>query len=314
MRGLRVLLACAALLGAPACQRSADGPTPPRSNLILVSVDTLRPDHLGAYGYDRPTSPELDAFAAAGAVFEQAVSTALWTLPSHASMLTGRYPANHGLRGLGSRPEDGVPTLAEALRAAGYRTVAFVNSTYFAERYGMRRGFDAFEYVKEDKSQVRPSLVTLNAANWLAAVDDEPFFLFLHVYDVHSDYRALPRFSRMFLRPYEGRFDGSTEQLIDVQDEGARIGPADIRRLIDLYDAGIRQTDMVLGQLFDLLDELELADHTLVIVTSDHGEEFFERGSVLHGSGMYDELFRVPLLVRGPGVPPGVRVPDPVEI
>lgn len=297
------------------CRRGLrEAPPPQPTNIILISIDTLRADHLGAYGYSRPTSPNLDGLAAEGAVFEDVTSTSPWTLPSHGSMLTGRYPTNHGLRALGTKIDDQVPTLAETLQERGFSTAAFTNSTYFSTMYGMRRGFEAFQNVPEDRSQVRPSLVLPYAAKWLVENRKEPFFLFLHLYDVHSDYRALRRFRRPFRRPYKGDFDGSTHQLVEVQDEGREINARDAQHLVDLYDAGIRQTDHVIGGFLDVLRELDLLDRTILFVTSDHGEEFLDHGNVLHGSSMHEELLRVPLIVRGPGVGKGVRVQDPVSI
>lgn len=141
-----------------------------------------------------------------------------------------------------------------------------------------------------------------------------PFFLFLHVYDVHSDYRARPPFNRPFRRPYRGPYDGSTDQLIEVQNDGRAIGPRDGRQLIDLYDGGIRQTDFVLSRFLEAARRAGALENTVLIITSDHGEEFLEHGSVLHGSSMHEELLRVPLIVKGPGVRAGTRIAEPVSI
>ncbi len=149
---------------------------------------------------------------------------------------------------------------------------------------------------------------------WLLERDDGPFFLFLHIYDVHSDYRSLPRFEKRFTRPYEGDFDGGTGQLIDVQDDGFPITPRDGRHLVDLYDAGIRQLDFVLRHFLAFLREQGLAERTVILITSDHGEEFLERGSVLHGSSLHQELLRVPLILRGPGVPKARRITVPASV
>ncbi len=286
----------------------------PAENAILISIDTLRPDHLGLYGHERPTSPNLDRFAAGGAVFEQALSTAPWTLPAHASMLTGRYPSRHGLRTDQHRLRADVATLADCLHPRGFVSAAFVNSAFLLPRSGLNRGFDTYELVPEKETpRGRAALITRLALDWLEAHRRERFFLFLHYFDVHSDYASLERYERRFA-PEHGRLSGRTLELRLIRAGLVSIGAEDAEHLARLYDAGIRQLDDNLAPLLAWLEGAGRLEDTVVALTSDHGEEFLEHGSVLHGHTHYEELLRVPLVLRGASVPAGARIRTAVSI
>jgi arylsulfatase A-like enzyme len=290
---------------------------PPPQLLLLISIDTLRPDHLGAYGYERPTSPTLDAVAAEGVVFEDVMSTSPWTLPSHASMLTGLYPSSSGVDSQGAALPEDVATLASWLSEKGFATAAVVNSLNLSERHGFDRGFEEFLYVRENAARREPNrLITDRARSWLRAPDERRRFLFLHYYDVHSDFVSMPESEARFIGDYDGPVDGSTRQLSKVRRglSDLRLGPQDIAHLFDRYDAGIRQLDDELARLLRYLDESGWAERTLLAVTSDHGEEFGEHGSYLHGRTQYQEVLHIPLILRGPGIPAGVRVVTPVSL
>ena len=308
-RILRWLLSGVAVLVA-GCHGEA--PPVPR-NVVLISIDTLRADHLGCYGHDRPTSPALDALAAQGVRLLHVTSASPWTLPSHVSLLTGMYPSHHGVKDVVNTLDDKVPTLAGILRARGFRTRAIVNSINVAARYGLDHGFDSFEHVPEWKDAQNPAAGIRNAGREvtdlalakLRAKGDEPLFLFLHYYDVHTDFTPAAPYREMFVRPYAGQVDGSTNQLLALRAQRTPLTPADVQHLTDLYDAEIRQLDDQLARLFAYLETSGLAKDTLVVVTSDHGEEFFEHGSLLHGRTHFQELLAIPLLLRGPGIPAG---------
>jgi arylsulfatase A-like enzyme len=283
--------------------------------LVLVSIDTLRPDHLGLYGYERATSPVLDALALESTVFDEAMSSSPWTLPAHASLLTGLYPSRHGLtsheRYLGSS----LATLAQLYSQAGYRTAAVVNSHNLGPEFGLDRGFQQYRYVEERVDRREPSTeITDQGMEWVKGAGESPLFLFLHYYDVHSDYSSLPEHETQFLRTYEGIADGSTAQLAAHREGRVSLSPEDAPNLIDRYDAGIRQMDEEIGRFLDFLRERGLWADTFFVLTSDHGEEFFEHGGVLHGQTQYQEVIRVPLIFKGPGVPPGRRVSTPVSL
>lgn len=315
---------------------------------MLISLDTLRADHLGIYGYPRPTSPVIDALGREGTVFEDVSTTSPWTLPSHASLLTGLYPNRHGAIDWEAALDVSLPTLAATLSGRGYATAAVVNTLHLSERFGLPRGFEKFLYVKENEERVSPSTwVTDQAIEWLDELRDRRVFLFMHYYDVHSRYAALPRYERQFVSPYDGPADGSSTQLYlyllspefiagcradpdrescrtwakrpivaeaDAAFERVDFDAADVRHLVDLYDSGVRQTDAELGRLVDFLRTEQLLDETLVVITADHGEQFLEHGSVLHSRTHYQEVMRVPLILRGPGIPAGRRIATPVSL
>jgi len=352
-----LVLGIAAWIGfAVGCSRDGEPVAEPAVSLatrpeivVLISIDTLRADHLGVYGHERFTSPVLDAFAAQGSVFEDASAPAPWTLPSHASMLTGLYPLGHGVITSKTALPDHVPTLASMLKTAGYETAAVVNSTWLKQTtFGLTRDFDAFLAVDDaDYGRRTPSTwVTDQAVQWLRERGNERLFLFIHYYDVHADYASLPAYEKLMVTPYTGQADGTGWQLqranfdeqhlalcaddfdpeicafgsqakprvIDEHTDPVRFDAADVRHLEELYDAGIRQLDSELGRLFAYLDEEGLSKRSLVIVTSDHGEEFMEHGRVEHFLTTHQEMLHIPLILRGPGAPAGLRVSAPVSI
>lgn len=332
---------------------------PRRPNVLLISVDTLRADHLGCYGYARDTSPRIDALAAEGALFERAIAPTSWTLPSHMTMLTGFSISGHGVcdERLWTRHDaNGRPippplrgyTLAEALQKGGYATAGFYSFEFLDPAFGFGLGFETWQRcghtfynhpeISQEVSILRqagdvvgmrelasahPELfeprrrtapATVDAANaWLdehtRAPKAEPFFLFVHLFDVHDPYKPLPEDDVFGDPAYTGTVDGA----IDNSRHG-RVGhmPAhdDEVRLISLYDGGIRTVDAQVGRLLDRLKTLGIDDDTLVILTSDHGEEFFEHGNQTHHRQLYIESVHVPLVMRWPGqLPPGARVP-----
>jgi arylsulfatase A-like enzyme len=306
--GLLIGLAIFAV-GAVACSRKA--PHPPVRRIVLVSIDTLRADHLGCYGYPRPTSPHLDALAASGAVFEQASTPSPWTLPAHASLLTGLYPSHHGMKSVFVTRTDALATLASELASHGFVTAAAVNTQYLAHS-GLERAFEEFFYLPEQLDRRDPARpVTDQAVEWLTRHADQPLFLLVHYYDVHSDYRSEEPYEQQFARPYAGRVDGRTKNLIDYRAGTLTLDDADTGHLVDLYDAGIRQMD---DELERLLAALPPDEGTLLLVTSDHGEEFREHGGVLHGRTQFEEVVHVPLIVRGWDAAAGTRIATPVSL
>jgi arylsulfatase A-like enzyme len=309
------------LLLAIAALTTGCGEASPPPNLLLISIDTLRADHLGCYGYMRPTSPFLDRLASQGVLFEQAHTTAPWTLPSHVSMFTGLYPSQHGVMTEDHALPAEVPTLAEVLRGRGFSTAGFVSGIYLRPRFGLARGFDHY-LVVPTRAKDGDSGTSLDSTDrvseagleWLVKQPKRPFFLFLHYFDVHSDYRPDPRFAALFGKPYQGPVDGTSRQLRAVARGKIRLDAEDRARLVDLYDAEIRQFDQALEAIFARLDERGELERTIVAVTSDHGEEFFDHGGVLHGRTHYQELMRVPLILVGPGIPRNLRVGAPVSL
>jgi arylsulfatase A-like enzyme len=334
-------------------ERTAEARLPAASpgspNMLVVVVDTLRADHLSGYGYSRPTSPMMDRIAGQGIRFENAIAPSSWSLPSHASLLTGRYPLEHGLvnvqpmpwLGWGSTAMNGYPTLGEVLQQRGYRTGAFsANRVYFSRGVGLGRGFIHFEdyfssagdaltrtlygrkiarfyFYRSNKSKVtralrylglgswldqdsegsgeyggtfgirkRASDVNQEAVHWIKQDRSRPFFAFLNYLDVHYKYGGPWNYPK------------------PAWDKGTPI---------DEYDAGVTYVDDYIGRLLAELERLGLAQNTIVVITSDHGESLGDHGLTYHGAALYWELIHVPLIISYPGhVPAGFKIQAPV--
>lgn len=292
-------------------------------NVLLISVDTLRADRLGAYGYGRPTSPEIDGrLAAQGVTFERCYSQSPKTTPSHMTMLTSLYPCVHGVsmwRGNEPGPvlNGAVHTLAEVLKNAGYVTAAFTGRGNMHRSRGFEQGFDVYKHGYQlDR-----------AVDWMTRHRRRKFFLFFHTYAVHDPYLPPERLIDLFDEDdYRGPVRVAVERLREdvggwrpahriFWDSVDSSDPLDVRFVKSLYDAAIRHMDeATIGPLLDHLDLLGLANDTLVVFTSDHGEAFGEHGVFLHGD-LYGETLRVPLVLRFPGrLSAGQRVPQRVRV
>jgi arylsulfatase A-like enzyme len=324
---------------------------PEAPNVLLITLDTVRSPNLSLYGYDRPTTPQLEKFAGTGVIFERAISTSSWTLPSHATMFTGRYP--HELSADWLQPLDATyPTLAEVFSTHGYLTAGFVANTYYCGyESGLTRGFVHFEdYLLSPGEIINSSSLgelifagRMNSVNifrrilnnyqffgrksaeevndsflsWLSGAQGRPFFAFLNYYDAHDPY--IPP------QPFADRFAPTTSQSHAftrlVQSLWApksafrqeRFSEKQIR--INGYDGSIAYLDQQLGALFDELDKRGLLLNTLVIVTSDHGEQFGAHGLFKHANSLYRQTLHVPLIMAFPGhIPAGGRVREAVTL
>ena len=268
--------------------------------VVLVSIDTLRRDHVSVYGYEHRTTPGLERFAAEGIVFDDAVSTSSWTLPAHASLLTSLYPSAHGGTGVDVAIHDGLPAIPGILREQGFFTQSVVTQIYLSKKYGLGAGFDALHWMQE----ARASEVTDRAIKFLASHHHDDFFLFLHYFDPHFHYEPPPPFDREFDPDYEGNVTGNYWEFRELADT---LEPHDLDHILALYDGEIRYVDHELDRFFDEMKRLERFDDALIVVTSDHGEEFLEHGRFGHPSQLYEELIRVPLLLKLPGGETGGR-------
>ena len=274
-----------------------------RPNVVLVSIDTVRADHVGAYGYDRDTTPALDALAKDSALFANTYASSPWTLPSHAALLTSLNVLRHKVRYEDERLDPSLPTLADLLRSAGYFCAAFTGGGFLSPVYGFSKGFSRYGLGQGDIGGPRlAEAAAREALPWLEANADREFFLFIHTYQAHSPYFSPPPYDTMFTgpSPHWKKFD-------TVEDLGGKLSffkslpDADRRNIIGLYDGEIRCTDDVLIKpLIAELKRLGLYDDTLIIVLSDHGEEFFDHGSWGHSHNVYDESLRVPLVMKFP--------------
>ena len=302
-----------ALLGSTVLLACAPAGHPERPSILLVVVDTLRRDHLGAYGYERATSHELDRLAADSVRYDAAQSSAPWTLPAVASLLTGRDAHALGIEAHASVVAEELVLLPELLRERGYVTGAIVSHTLVSARWGFDQGFDHFDDSQAKGHRLITSpRVTEAALDFLREQRAEPFFLLVHYFDPHYRYREHEGFRFERDAPYEGPIHDrlSYRELGDLH---RQIGPADSVELQRLYDSEIAYTDHHIGRVLDALRELGLYDRMLIAVTADHGEEFLERGRLGHGYSLNEELVGVPLIVRFPGGEPSV-VSGPVAV
>lgn len=260
-------------------------------NVILVSIDTLRADRLGTYGSPRPTSPNLDRFAAHSVVFENAISQSAWTRPAHASMLTGLYPSEHGIvgmnghRGLAAELE----TLPAVLARHGYSTAAFTGGANMSAHFGFDRGFES--YLSPGR-RIEDSLPALG--RFLSDVR-EPFFVLLHGFDAHKPYKSEPVDRLALGLPVEPA-RGMTRACRDGR------GPEDLAPFLAEYDATVHRADRSFGRLLEMVAAAGVAERTVIVVTSDHGEEFLEHGRCFHIRSLYREVVHVPLIIHVPGV------------
>ena len=304
--------------------------------MLLLVLDAVRAQSLSLYGYHRQTTPRLEEFAKTGVCFERALSTSPWTLPSHATMFTGRF--THQLFGDGQTPLDAktplgnkYKTLAEYLSENGYVTGGFIgNVGYCGSSYGLNRGFTRYEdhvssfelfsrssgltakmfkYFKNNQNTIaRKSAADINQSflNWRSGHKDRPFFAFLNYFDAHDPYIAP--------QPFELKFGTQKPKLPTIVHD-RKYKAREIRQLLDAYDSCIAYLDNEIGLLLDELKEQDVLKNTVVIVTSDHGEQFGEHGLMYHVNSLYRQLLQVPLLISFPNsIPAGKRFNNAVSL
>ncbi|MBI3735162.1 sulfatase [Candidatus Sumerlaeota bacterium] len=313
MRLIALLLILSGLIAAGRLNGEDAVPPAQRPNVILVTMDTLRADHLTLHGYPRRTSPELEKFAKEATVYDRAYASAPWTLPSHASMFTGKLPMEHGAHfykingkiythGLA----DEFTTIAEVFKKAGYDTGAFVaNTGYLPARLHLNQGFDIYY-----NRRYRASRLNKFVFDWMEERTTRPFFLFINYMDTHESYNTLPR-------------PGFLDELQDTDSSaliaelypgimmGARPFPAEkMWTLVDMYDLAIANLDEEIGVLIREIKKIGIYDNTLIILTSDHGEYFGEHTLFIHGKDVYQEVLWVPLMIKNLNQKEGRRVSD----
>ncbi len=304
-------LALAAAALAAGCARDDAGaarasaePAPP--NVVLITLDTVRADRLGCYGYSLPTSPRLDAFAQRSTLYRRTTSASPWTVPSHASLFTGRFAFEHGARNfpvdkpgnnVNPLPERNV-TLAEALRPLGYATAAFVaNEAYLNRRWGLDQGFDTY-HVENSYADV----LNQRVAPWLDQARGGPFFLFINYIDAHWPYNNAPRDGFPAPRPRD-KLRNNLSVARDALLPGPGTAPYPenaLRNLSEAYDLSIANLDAGVGALLDRLDAMGLLHDAVVVITSDHGEYFGEHHLLGHSKDVYQPVLAVPLIIKAP--------------
>ena len=330
----------------PALRADVDHP-----NIILLTVDALRADHLSCYGYPKSTSPNIDRLAAESVQFTNAVSTAPWTFPAFSAIHTSMYPSELGVSAFNvslpqiyqQRLDPLRATLAETLQSQGYRTQAIVTNPWLFPEFGFAQGFDGYLVVDRQKAydydsalgetlagriagragaadsalrslyqalmgpagqpvwDVRADRVSAEVLSWLDAHHAERFFLWVHYIDPHYPFSPPAAYRPSIAGVSSERLDylGSYNE-DDVYTGRARLRPADRDALVALYDGEIRYVDHYVGQVLDRLNEQGLRDNTLLVLSADHGDEFWEHGGYQHGHSLYNELVHIPLIVRGP--------------
>ena len=284
-----------------------------------MSIDTLRADHLGAYGYHRDTSPHLDALASESVIFDVAIAQAPSTLTSHLAMFTSLFPSQFFPTAEGPVPSEGhglspeIATFPEIFRAAGFRTAGHTEGGYVSGVYGFQRGFEEWtDPTSTHSSDVERTVqMGLDFLTRVAAQPDERFLLFLHTYSVHDPYEPLEPYRGVFTDQAPTADPASARTLLAINAGQRPTSAEEADYFAARYDEGIRYADAVLAQLWKGLEELGLGDDVAVVVTADHGEEFLEHGRYLH-TQLYPEQLHVPLLMRVPGVTPR-RVTTPVR-
>jgi len=325
MKSTSIRFIAAILIALPlfSCRQEASWNRPDPVNVVIVMVDTLRADHMSAYGYERQTTPFINRFASQGFVFEHARSQSSCTFPSVNSLLTSRNPAiftRQEVDHLGIPDE--YPSIAEILKEHGYRTIAVSASPIvratpsdFNPIGGFDRGFDTFveDTLWRPGGQVNRAII-----RELDAVE-EPFFLYAHYMEPHGPYRPPERYKKHFAGEYEGHHFIKRGNPVPIGNMMYGNGPhyditdRDIQHLVDLYDDEIRYFDGVFRRLIKNLEDRDLLDRTLIIISSDHGEEFLEHGQIKHCRGVWDTVTRVPLIFRFPGVDGGHRFGNAVQ-
>ena len=322
-----------------------------RPNVLLVVIDTLRADHLACYGYGRPTSPVLDGLAARGVLFEQAYAQSSWTKPSTASLITGRSPTEHQTLSEAARLPDTELTIAERLRSRGYRTAMLSANPWITPEYGFDQGADEFVSIYDERfarvtllmqglrsisaltggrlrlynrikylvlgelsTTARDTRLVDDALAWLARRPPKPFFLYVHMMSPHHPYDPPPPFDRFVPDRAHAPVRNHPRKSYRFFEQGDPLPPAALADLVARYDGDVLYADTELGRLLDGLDRLGLRGSTAILVTADHGEEFFEHRNWGHGQSLYNELIRVPLILDAPGGGTrGQRVSIPVS-
>jgi arylsulfatase A-like enzyme len=314
---VRIVLLWCLVSAAAFAPSAASGRT--RLNIVLITVDALRADHLGVYGYSRPTSPSIDAFAKEAVVVSDAISQAPYTKASIASLLTGLYPTAHktyttgvslgqlmttGI-GTGTLPATdvlsaGLQTLPEALRDAGFETFALTSNPFLIADFGFAQGFDHFRFISEHGEFASARLMLAEAMKALERRSRRPFFLWVHLMEPHSPYTPPEPYRSMFppLAPPRPINPSVIPPWIRIGDS------IDLNLYQARYDGEVRTADAAIGGFVQALRRRRLWDRTVVVLTADHGESFMEHGVLEHNTWLYDELVHVPLVIRIPGVAP----------
>jgi len=296
--------------GAYAADSGAESSSSDRPNVVVYLIDALRADHLGCYGYQHPVSPHIDQFAEQAILFERAQAQTSWTRASVASIFTGLMPQVHSANDDDDALSESVTTIAEFLRTSGYQTGGFTANGNAGPNVGFAQGFDVFQHFGAARSEALNS----EALSWLQGLaEDRPFFLWLHAVDPHEPYMPPDDLRRRFAPMVTDPDLGSVARVLSITRNSEVLTEGMISDLLSLYDAEIAANDRSLGALLGELRARGLYDDTLIIVVSDHGEEFYDHGGWTHGKTLYAEQLDIPLIVKLPGIRAGERISQVVQ-
>ena len=286
-------------------------------DVLLIITDTTRADRFGCYANELGITPNLDKLAESGIRFTNANSHAPWTLPAVASLFTSNPPVIHcagGAIGKFTSLSDRVTTLAEVFKNTGYKTGAVMNVFFLSDKFGLTRGFEYVDYFKgTTNTKMRSAASTTDAAlKWLKSVGDKPYFMVVHYFDPHLIYLPPDEFRAKFADPLDRGSDclkfGNQDDMTSVRRNETRLDEATIKRLEKLYNGEVAYVDREVGRLLDFVRKPGSKRQTIIVVTADHGEEFFDHGSFEHGHTVYQELLHVPLIMAGLDIPKGMVV------
>ena len=329
LAAVAVVVFVALLLRGPA----SESPAPERRpNIIVIVIESLRADHCGCYGQKRATTPTLDGVAREGVTFSQCYASSSWTTPSVGSLMTGLSPIHHGLTSVTGKLPDGISTLSQELKRSGYYTLGVLCNSCADGKMGFDRGFDVYDDFtiladldldlfaagggagRKEIHNVSVDRQTTDLAlrHLRKAPQDRPYFLFVFYFDPHFNYIPSGGYATMFDPDYRGKADGN---VFGLPDRYTYPDPRDLEHVRALYDGEVRQTDDEIARLLGAMREKgRLSDKDLLVITSDHGEEFCDHGGLKHGFTLYEEVVRVPLVMRWPGrLPAGKKVSALVE-
>ena len=284
---------------------------PDQTNVLLILPDTLRADHLSCYGYHRQTSPNIDRFAEECVMFEKALSSSPWTKTSVGSILTSLYPHEHGAFKWADNLSNTNLTLSEIFRNKNYRTFSAQANPTITSRYGFHQGFQVYKEMIKDLAEN----LTDEFVNWLNRKKKRPFFAYLHFMDTHYPYHVPEDYMRTFAS--EGQSNLNLDKLISqdirlLTEMG--MPQSDKDYIVNLYDDSITYFDIHFGRILEALKTNHVLENTIIILLSDHGEEFWRHGSYGHGHTLYNELLHVPLMIRCPSILPAKKVSYPVQL
>lgn len=275
---------------------------PKGPNVVLITIDTLRADHLGCYGYEKNTSPTIDRLAREGVRFNRMFAQRGLTWPSLTSIMTALYPLTHGVESNETLLDASFITLPEILKENGYETAAFLTNFFHAPN----RGFDT---KKGGAIGDLDRIVTDLALQWLNSKQDDKFFMWLHYKNPHAPYHPPEEFRSEAIRVYDGHFDGSWATTDSIYINRLKLSEKDFNHLINLYDAEIKSTDSYIGEVLAKLDEMGITENTFIILSADHGEELYDHNYYFyHGCSVYDGVLRIPLILKFPKVFPRGKV------